>query len=168
MTVEEKCSEACPVPLLKTWKSSSWVSRWIDHLRYLAIARYRERESSEMQGWGGKENIQPVLKALGNASGMPPLSLPQKFTQPFKSANPWEAEQGWPRPSLANLRNPLKFCPLKTNQLPPPPSFGVFEFLSLLPKPDFLFLRKKTFKIPLKKKKKASLRQLKHQRALRK
>lgn len=29
MTVEEKCSEACPVPLLKTWKSSSWVSRWI-------------------------------------------------------------------------------------------------------------------------------------------
>lgn len=29
LTGEEKYSEACPTSLLKTWKSGSWVSRWI-------------------------------------------------------------------------------------------------------------------------------------------
>ena len=96
-----------------------------------------------------KVNIQPVLRGLGKASSMAPLPPPQMLTQPFRLADPWEPAPGWPRPPLANLGYPLKSCPLKTNPPPPLASLGVFEFLSLLPKPDFLFLRKKTFKIPL-------------------
>lgn len=144
-----------------------------DHLRYLAIAKYRKRERRKMQGWGIKENFQPVLKACGTASGMPPLSSPQKFTQPFKLADPREAEWGWPRPLLAN-QEPSRIPPTQNKPAAPitaPPNprprLGVFKFLSHLPKPDFLFLRKKLLKYPLEKKK-DSLRQLKHQRALRK
>lgn len=96
-----------------------------------------------------KVNIQLVLRGLGKASGTAPLPPPQTFTQPFELADPGEAAPGWPRPPLANLGYPLRSCPLKTNPLLPPPDLGVFGFLSLLPKPDFLFLRKKTFKMPL-------------------
>lgn len=88
-------------------------------------------------------------RGLGKASGTAPLPPPQTFTQPFELADPGEAAPGWPRPPLANLGYPLRSCPLKTNPLLPPPNLGVFGFLSLLPKPDFLFLRKKTFKMPL-------------------
>lgn len=125
-----------------------------DHLRFLAIwiAKYRNRERRKMWDWG-KSQHSTSPERLGNASGTSPSPPPQTVTQPFKLAGPWEAAWGWPRPTLANLRNPLKSCPLKTNRLPPPPSLGVFEFLSLLPKPDFLFLRKKLLKYPLKRKK---------------
>ena len=118
----------------------------------------------KMQGWGIKGNFQPVLKVLGTASGTPPLSPTQKFTQPFKLADPREAERGWPRPLLAN-QEPSRIPPIQnkpaapTTTHPTPTSLGAFEFLSHLPKPDFLFLRKKTFKIPpLKKKKKRLLK----------
>lgn len=89
-----------------------------DHLRYLAIAKYRKRERRKMQGWGIKENFQPVLKAWGTASGTPPLSSPQKFTQPFKLADPRDAEWGWPRPLLAN-QEPSRIPPTQNKPAAP-------------------------------------------------
>lgn len=96
-------------------------------------------------------NIQPVLRGLGKASGTAPWLPPLMFAQLFELADPGETAPGWSSPPLANLGYPFKSCPPKTNPLPPPPSLSVFEFLSLLPKPDFLFLRKKLLKYPFKK-----------------
>lgn len=114
-----------------------------DHLRHstIRIAKYRGRERRR----GAKEEKQTFSQSLKPCEMLQtrlPRHRPAVHTD-FQAGRPLGGWAGWPRPPPANLRNPLKFCPLKTNQLPPPQSLGVFEFLLLLPKPDFLFLRKK-------------------------